>query len=80
MSLSVGNAYTLFNTYSTGTVFNDLAASSGAQSTNCASQSTASADTKCAFDFGFPFFLGKSVYIALAGATTASGSGPYYAY
>jgi Protein of unknown function (DUF3443) len=79
-NLSVGNAYALFNTYSSGTVFNDLAASSGAETTDCQGQGTAAADVSCAFDFGFPFFLGKSVFIALAGATTSGGTGPYYAY
>jgi hypothetical protein len=80
VSFSVGNAYTLFNTYSTGTVFNDLGASSGAESATCESQATASSDNHCAFDFGFPFFLGRSVFIALAGAQTPSGIGPYFAY
>src|SRR5512146_779799 len=43
VSFSVGNAYTLFNS-SRGTVFDDLGASSGAQSSNCTSLSTASQD------------------------------------
>ncbi|MGH8297151.1 MAG: DUF3443 family protein, partial [Steroidobacteraceae bacterium] len=73
---------TLFQQYSAGpgTVFDDLGASSGPQSSNCASQSTASQDFTCAFDFGFPFFLGRNVYIAFAGANTADGMGPYFAY
>lgn len=79
VSFAVGNAYALFKQYP-GTVFTDLGASSGAQSKNCASQSTAAQDPSCAFDFGFPFFLGRSVYIAFAGATTAWGNGPYFAY
>jgi hypothetical protein len=32
------------------------------------------------FDWGFPFFIGKSVYVALDGATTPGGAGPYFAY
>jgi len=32
------------------------------------------------FDWGFPFFVGRSVYVALAGASTSGGSGPYFAY
>jgi hypothetical protein len=32
------------------------------------------------FDWGLPFFLGRSVYIALDGATTPGGAGPYFAY
>lgn len=80
VSFSIGNAYTLFNSTASGTVFNDLGANSGSPSTNCQSQSTATSDYSCAFDFGFPFFLGKNVYIAFAGANTPGGVGPYYAY
>jgi hypothetical protein len=75
--LSIGNAYTLFNTYS-GNVFTDLGASGGAS--DCGSPTSASQDNSCGFDFGFPFFIGRTVYIAYAGANTAWGTGPYYAY
>jgi hypothetical protein len=76
---SIGNAYTLFNSYA-GTVFNDLGARSGPELQTCEAQSSASSDTSCGFDFGFPFFIGRNVYIAIAGAPTAWGTGPYYAY
>jgi len=29
------------------------------------------------FDWGLPFFIGKSVYVAMEGSTTAKGTGPY---
>ena len=77
VSFSIGNAYALFNASSSGVVFNDLGASSGPQPSDCGSQST---DVTCAFDFGFPFFLGRNVFIAFAGANTAYGAGPYFAY
>jgi Protein of unknown function (DUF3443) len=32
------------------------------------------------FDWGFPFFIGRAVYVALQGATTPGGKGPYFAY
>jgi hypothetical protein len=80
VSFSIGNAYTLFNGSSSGTLFSDLGASSGPELSFCTAQATASAHTDCAFDFGFPFFLGRNVYIAYAGANTAWGTGPYYAY
>lgn len=80
VSFSIGNAYTLFNASQSGTIFDDLGASSGSPSSNCTSQSTATTDVSCSFDFGFPFFLGRKVYIAFAGANTAWGTGPYFAY
>ena len=77
VKFSIGNAYTIFNTSRSGTVFDDLGASSGAPPGDCGSQTT---DTACAFDFGFPFFLGRNVYIAFEGANTSWGAGPYFAY
>lgn len=77
VSFPIGNAYTIFGSSSSGTVFDDLGASSGPQPTDCDSQTT---DTACAFDFGFPFFLGRTVYIAFVGANTSWGTGPYFAY
>jgi Protein of unknown function (DUF3443) len=35
---------------------------------------------KASFAWGFPFFLGRSVFVALGGATTPGGDGPYVAY
>ncbi len=32
------------------------------------------------FDWGFPFFIGRAVYVALLNATTPSGKGPFIAY
>ena len=32
------------------------------------------------FDWGLPFFFGRPVFTAIAGATTPSGPGPYWAY
>ena len=77
VSFSIGNAYKLFNSSLAGAVFDDLGASSGSPPGDCGSQTT---DTNCAFDFGFPFFLGRNVYIAFVGANTSWGAGPYFAY
>jgi hypothetical protein len=32
------------------------------------------------FDFGLPFFYGKTVYTAIDGKVAGSATGPYYAY
>ena len=32
------------------------------------------------FDWGLPFFFGRNVFVALEGASTPGGTGPYWAY
>jgi Protein of unknown function (DUF3443) len=53
-----------FSVANTRTLFSDLAGTGSAGS----------------FDWGLPFFIGRRVYVALQGASTPGGDGPYFAY
>ena len=70
VTLYIGNASTLFNGDS---AYNDIGASAGDQTAICGS-------SDCSFDFGLPFFFGRDVYVAISGADTSAGYGPFYAY
>jgi hypothetical protein len=79
VSIKIYNANTLFDEDNgTYTAFDDLGADSGSQSTWCQENYGVSGD--CYFDLGMPFFFGRNVYIAIAGANTPGGEGPYFAY
>jgi len=64
LTFSVGNAQTMFNN-NTFDAFPQLAG------TNPNSGS---------FDYGLPFFYGRRVAVAVEGATTSAGTGPYIAF
>jgi hypothetical protein len=66
VSFSIANAQTLFGNSS------DFAFS------NLGGASTSS--PPFFFDWGLPFFFGKNVFVAIAGANTTGGAGPYWAY
>jgi hypothetical protein len=61
----VGNAVELATDNPTGAAFPDI----GAPNSNTLS-----------FDFGLTFFYGRNVFVAIAGASTPGGTGPYFAY
>jgi hypothetical protein len=79
-SFSVTSASTLFTNNPTFTAFSDLAGPNSPGSR--LNSSTRLADEY--FDWGLPFFYGKSVYTAIWGVTPPSGSGvpagPFWAY
>jgi hypothetical protein len=70
VNFSVANASSLVS--SGNLAYNDLAG----QNTPPPSQPSSSTG----FDWGLPFFFGRNVYTAIAGASTPAGTGPYYAY
>jgi hypothetical protein len=67
VNFSIANADTLLNDNPTGTAFNNIGAPAG----------TGQQDV---FDWGLPFFYGRTVYFAIESKTTSVGTGPYYAY
>jgi hypothetical protein len=68
ISGNVGNAAFLFASQSGSlNAFDDLAGPAGSSLPD-------------AFDFGVPFFFGKSVFTALEEQATPGGTGPYFAY
>ena len=64
-SLIVGDALTLFN-QTQMTAFNNLAAENRL--------------TAAGFDWGLPFFFGRTVFVAIETRSTPGGTGPYVAY
>jgi hypothetical protein len=54
-------------------VFDDLAGSSSFGGTT-------NGPASLYFDWGLPFFFGRTVYVAIEGRTTPGGAGPYWAY
>ena len=65
VSFVIGNASTLFSSNPNSTAYSELGGVNG----NAAS-----------FDWGLPFFFGRTVYTAVEGYTTSGGTGPYFAY
>ena len=64
-TFSVANANALLNNNTTFVAFANLAGTNPLQTS---------------FDWGLPFFYGRTVFFAIEGRTTPAGTGPYLAY
>ena len=62
------------------TISFDVAYSEHLFSTNAAAFDNLAGSSTGEFDLGVPFFLGRQVFLAIAGAGTPGGTGPYWAY
>lgn len=71
VDFSVANAETLGNNETTFIAFSNLAGTLPA---------TGNTPLTGAFDWGLPFYYGRTVYTAFQGATTTVGTGPYVAF
>ena len=81
VSIKIYSANTLFNEDNgTYTAFDDLGADTGSQTSFCNSENLTTTNGDCYFDLGLPFFFGRDVFVAIAGANTPAGEGPYFAY
>jgi hypothetical protein len=76
VAFSVDNADSLLATYPSDAVFGNLAGPEGTYNT------CADGKGSCTFDWGLPFFYGRSVYTAIDGQTLPSGlpKGPWWAF
>jgi Protein of unknown function (DUF3443) len=63
-----------------GTVAFSIANAEQLFSTNDAAFSDLGGPMAGAFDWGVPFFFGRKVFVAIEGAQTPAGAGPYWAY
>jgi hypothetical protein len=81
VSIKIYNANTLFDEDNgTYTAFDDLGADTSSQMSFCNSDDLTTTTGDCYFDLGLPFFFGRNVYVAIGGANTPAGEGPYFAY
>ena len=74
VDFSVDNADNLFNNNPSDAAFGTLAGPQGTANT------CSSSGGSCTFDWGLPFFYGKTVFTAIDGQTVSGGTGPFWAY
>jgi hypothetical protein len=74
VAFSVDNADSLFNNNPSDAAFGTLAGPQGTANT------CSSSGGSCTFDWGLPFFYGKTVFTAIDGQPVSGGTGPFWAY
>jgi len=75
VSFTVDNADTLFTNNPTDTAFSNLAGPQGTANT------CSNGNGSCSFDWGLPFFYGRTVFTAIDGTSVSGvGNGPFWAY
>jgi Protein of unknown function (DUF3443) len=75
VNFDVDNADNLFNDNPNDAALSTLAGPNGTANT------CSSGNGSCTFDWGLPFFFGRSVFTAIDGQNVANiGTGPFYAY
>jgi hypothetical protein len=74
VTFDVDNFDTVTNANPSDAAFSNLAGPMGVGP--CSGSNTGA----CAFDWGLPFFYGRSVFTAIDGTTTTYGNGPFWAY
>jgi len=76
VGFTVDNADTLLNNNPNDEAFENLA---GPQNSNPPA-GCSGGQGDCTFDFGFPFFYGRTVFTAIDGQNTPSATAPWFAY
>jgi hypothetical protein len=74
VNFSVDNADNLFNDNPGDAAFGTLAGPQGTANT------CSSSGGSCTFDWGLPFFFGRTVFTAIDGQPVSGGTGPFWAY
>jgi len=75
VSFSIANASSLFTTNTTVAAASTL----GAPSTSVAANGSTFTGSNT-FDWGLPFYFGRTVFTAIEGQNTSAGAGPYFAF
>ncbi len=76
----VGTANVLFNVANAGALFANNTYAAINDIAGITTDITSNTPTLYSFDWGLPFFYGRSVYTVVEGKTTTKGTGPYFGW